>query len=236
MIDANDPRLVYPQNIPTPDVIHGLFPTDFFIEKILEEGLAWFRATPTAAQEVFGHLLAPQLHERYGPGKVQEISDYINNTEIRIIQAFPVEDTQFPTFSIQLADGGENPAFAGLHDYAGDESDTNTLGQVISREEIGYMPFTDSVMVGIHATGSPDKVKYLYYLAVYLLSSRRQEFEAAGMMNLTFRATDLSRLNEMLPSNVFSRYVTLTTGTLPKFKLGEAPIVTKLNVNVKAGG
>jgi len=236
MISPDDPRLVYPQAVPTPDVIHGLFPTDFFVEKLLEEGLQWFRDTPTAAQEVFGHLLAPQLVSRYGPGKVKEIEDYIDQHEIRIIQAFPDGDTQMPTFSIQLADGGENPAFAALHDMAGDESSFDTLGNVVSREEIGYMPFTDSIMIGIHASGSPDKVKYLYYLAVYLLSSKRQEFEAAGMMNLTFRATDLSRLNEMLPSNVFSRFVTLTVGTFPKFKLGSAPIVTGLNVNVKVGG
>jgi hypothetical protein len=236
MMSPDDPRLQYPQATPSGDVIHGLFPTDFLVEKILEEGLAWFRATPSAAQEVYGHLFSPLLAGRYGAAKVQEISDYIDGHEIRIIQAFPNDDTTLPTISIQLADGGEAAAFAGLHDYAGDETDTDTLGKVIGREEIGYMPFNDSIMVGIHAAGSPDKVKYLYYLVVYILSSRRREFEAAGMMNLTFRATDLSRLNEMLPSNVFSRYVTLSVMTHPKFKLGEAPIITGLNVNVKVGG
>jgi len=103
MMSPDDPRLQYPNATPAGDAIHGLFPTDFLVEKILEDGLAWFRDTPEAAQEVFGHLFSPLLAARYGAAKVQEIEDYIDKHEIRIIQAFPDGDTQLPTISIQLA-------------------------------------------------------------------------------------------------------------------------------------
>lgn len=214
--------------------IFGMYPTDFLIEHFLEAGLKWFRETPEAPTLVYGHLARPEIAGRYGKEKIEEIAAYVRDHEVKIIQSFPQDDSTFPTISINLQEGIEEVAQAGLGDFAGQVDALSSIGAITSRTELGYVPFQDSVLVGIHAAGSPDKVKYLAYLVTYILASTRKQFERLGLYGLTFRATDLSRLSEFLPANVFSRFVTVQVGSKALVKAGEIPVLETVEVTVSA--
>jgi len=91
----------------------GIYPVDFVIETVIRAGLDWFRDTPDAGTKVFGQLTAPWL-SKYGASKISEIADYINTTDIKVVQHFSLIDQHVPCFSIQLLDGTEREDRAGL--------------------------------------------------------------------------------------------------------------------------
>jgi hypothetical protein len=52
--------------------------------------------------------------------------------------------------------------------------------------------------------------------------------ESRGMHLGTFRATDLSRLNEYLPENMYSRFINFTSFSIASFDKGIVPIVENI--------
>jgi hypothetical protein len=86
----------------------------------------------------------------------------------------------------------------------------------------------DSVHIGIHANNIPDLVKYLYYLVIYILSAFKPELEARGLQLGTFRATDISNLNQYLPENMYSRFINFTVFSVATFSKGAVPIIERI--------
>ena len=80
---------------------------------------------------------------------------------------------------------------------------------------------------------TPDKAKYLYMLIMYILNTMRFELEKEGLHGISFRATDLSRLNEFLPSHMFSRFITMSVETLPTIFKSEAPILKDIILRLR---
>lgn len=205
----------------------GLHPVDFILESILKAGLEWFRTTPDAGNKVFGHLRDPWL-AKYGQPKIDEIAAYIRKYEIVVVQSFSLIDQQKPSISIQLLDGYEMTERAGFGDFKGTVDVLTMEDEVIGRTEIGYAALSDNIQIGIHAINTPDLVKYIYYLVIYILSSFKPEMENRGLQLGTFRATDLSRMNEYMPENMFSRFINFTVFSIASFDKGIVPIIEKI--------
>lgn len=224
---------VYPNEEAITDQYYGLYPVDFIFEYILEQGFEWFRTTPDAKDYVFGNLCKSILSARYGQSKIDEIATYINNTEIKIIQSFPLESETSPTISINLSSGSELLQYSGLNDFEGQVDTLDGDENVTDRKEIGYTSIQDEILIGIHAVGGPDLTKYLYMLVIYLLNAYRDQLGSEGLKNITYSATDLSRLNEYLPSHMFSRFVTATVQTFALFQKDKVPMVGKIDLDVQ---
>jgi hypothetical protein len=210
----------------------GIYPVDFLFEEILSDGFDWFKSDPDAPSLVFGNLKKGRLAARYGQAKIDEISDFIKTKKIRIIQAFPLDGEMSPSISINLTSSNEMLANAGLDDYAEDSDVLGSEDSILSRTEVGYTSITDNVLIGIHAIGSPDTVKYLYMLVLYLLNACRSDFDAEGLKSLTCSATDMSRLNEYLPANMFSRFITASVLSFAKFRKHVVPMVESISLTV----
>lgn len=222
----NPNRLVYPSPGICPPEFVGIFPVDFILETIIESGLNWFRTDPDAPSRVFGQLKAPWLSTRYGQKKIDEIAEYIKKYEIRIVQHYSLIAKQTPCISIQLLEANEETSRAGFEDQFRDVDNLNEVSQaVIGRESQGYIPIIDNMHIGIHASETPDLVKYIYYLLIYLLSAFKTDLQDRGLQLTTFRATDLSRINEYLPNNVFSRFINFQTFTVAPYKKDDLPIL-----------
>lgn len=228
----------YPQPGVDYDPIYGFLPIEFMLENLFEKGLDWFKNEAGAANEVYGHLLRGTLAEKYGQEKVDEIFEYITTNKLEIMQAFPISEEQAPSISLNIANAMENVAEAGLDDFAGSLDDTDSEGNVIGRTDLGYIPMSDSILVGIHATGSPDKCRFIYMLACYILAKFKHELmedvdkATNGAYNITFNATDLSRLNEYLPQNMFNRFITVQTSSRALILKGKAPILGTIESHV----
>lgn len=205
----------------------GLHPVDFILESILKAGLEWFKTDPDAPNKVFGHLRDPWLN-KYGQKKIDEIGAYIRKYDVRIVQHFSLIDKAVPSISIQLLDGSEMTERAGFADYKGSIDVLTMNDEIVGRTEIGYAAISDNIQIGIHAIGTPDLVKYLYYLVVYVLSAFKPEMENRGLQLGTFRATDLSRMNEYMPENLYSRFVNFTVFSIASFDKGMVPIIENI--------
>lgn len=220
----------------TPDQnVLGVLPVDFLLETVLLEGLEWFRTEAKAPVMVYGHLKQPYL-SKYGQAKIDEIANYIKKYDIKIVQHWSLISQQVPTISIQLLEGDEMTDRAGLVDYQKMIDVIDAESNVIGRTEVGYIPILDQIHIGIHTQQTPDMVKYLYYLIIYILSSYKDVFEQRGMQLGTFRATDISRLNDFLPENMYSRFINFSIFSIASFGKGELPIVTNIDLNQSVEG
>ena len=74
------------------------------------------------------------------------------------------------------------------------------------RREAGLI---DKVEVGIWSVENTNMTKYLYYLLIYWLFSRRLELETAGYQISKYTANDLTKNVELLPDNVTVRMVNI---------------------------
>jgi hypothetical protein len=229
----NDGRTFPP--LPTsPCSDYGIAPLDFYVEAILEQGIADFRENKINANDVYGHLNNPILATRYGQGKIDEIKEFINTTEIRVTQSFPDDAVTIPVISINLASSIEVSNYTGLDDFAMNLDVLDGENSVVDRTEIGYNPIRDEVLIGVHGVGSPDQTKYLYMLTIYILQSFKDFLEEkTGLFNISFRATDLSRVNEQLPSHLFTRFISLATESFSLIKKSRVPIAQSFDVDVK---
>jgi len=222
----------YPPQSSSNEVVYGVLPVDFLLEVVLTQGVEWFKNDPKAPSLVYGHLYKPWL-AKYGPAKAVEIRDYVRKYGVKVAQSFALIDAQMPSFSIQLLDGGESTDRSGLVDHQSMVDAVDFEQNVIGRSEVGFISMTDNVHIGIHNINTPDLTKYLYYLVVYILSSSKDLMEKYGLMLGTFRATDISRLNEFLPENMYSRFINFSVYTIASFDKGSVLIVDSIQgINV----
>lgn len=233
--------LQYPPPLVNKECVTGIMPIDFLVERFLEIGFEWFKNNAAAPNKVFAHLLDVSLKEKYGQAKIDEIAAYIKGHEIDIKQAWPLEDEESPSVSINLQSSSEISEYTGLDDYATTVASLGSDGVIKGGQDQGYTPIRDEVLLGIHAVGSPDKAKYLYYLVVYIINAFKDQLEQRperinGLFNITWRATDLSRMNEYLPSHMFSRFVTITADHFALFDKEEIPFIEGFNVFVTPEG
>lgn len=197
----------------------GVIPTDFILQAIIESGLAWFRANAVvAASAVWGPFVTNSfLTAKYGQTKIDELRDFILATDIPVVQHWSMAEQRLPCFSVQLFDGGEAQNEASMMDYIEAVDTFDGQGNVIGRSSYLVSPIRETIHVGIHVANSPDIAKYLYYFLVYLLIAFKPTLEANGIDLSSYAATDVSRLNEWLPANVFTRFVNVTMRTQPEF-------------------
>lgn len=232
----NPQQMTYPAPKLTSPTYHGLYPIDFVLETIIRVGLEWFRTTPEAPKLVYGHLMAPWLAEKYGEAKIQEIAAFIAKYKIEVVQHWAQIPQVLPCFSIQLLDGSEDLQKVGMADFARTADVLNMENAIVGRSEVGYEPMLDNIHIGIHTESTPDLAKYLYYLLIYILNAFKVQLEARGLQLGTFRATDLSKLQEYLPNTVYSRFVNFTCLSISTYDKGGVPIIEKiLGVHVPEG-
>lgn len=222
----NQNQFIYPPIIEE-SFLPGVYPVDFIVETILRAGINWFLTDPEAPGLVFGQLKAPWL-SKYGEPKINEISAYIAKYDIKIVQHFSLVAQSVPCISIQLLDGNEEEARAALDDHMEMQDAIGENNAVAGRQQFGYAPIIDNVHIGIHAHTTPDLTKYLYYLIVYVLSSFKPQLQERGLNLTTFRVTDISKLNEYLPENIYSRFINFSMWTMAPFRKGKVPIIERI--------
>jgi hypothetical protein len=220
--------LQYPPEDNSEELTYGVLPVDFLLETVLEQGLAWYLADINNSKLVFGHLGKSWLASKYGQAKIEQIWNYLNTYECPIVQHFSLIDQTRPCLSIQLLDGSEMIERTGLNDHMGSVDVLNAESELIGRKNVTYSPILDNVHIGIHVINTPDLAKYLYYIVVYILNAYKPQLEARGLQLSTFRATDISRLNEYLPENMFSRFVNFSCSSYCAVDSGAVPIIDSI--------
>jgi len=225
-------QMSYPPRSKTGEEFLGLVPVDFVLEAVIKAGIEWFINTPGAGHKVFGNLNLSYLKAKYGDKKIADIENYIKKYEINIIQSFPLSHTKTPCISILYTDSSESLDKAGLADFKEELSVFDEVtGDFVERTDYGYTPITDGIHIGIHSIESPDLVKYLYYLVTYILNVFKMDLEDQNINLTTLRANDLSRLNEYLPENMFSRFLSFNALTYAAYDRGTITAIKQFVFN-----
>ncbi len=214
------------------DSLSGVYPIDFLLQTVIEESLELFRSSPeNAPNAVFGHLAATYL-SKYGQKKIDEIAKYIRETQIPVVQHWSLVPEQVPCFSIQLMNSKEDEQYAGMGDHVENVDVLNEEETAIEkRTAFLYSPMSDEVQIGIHNSITPDLTKYLYYLLVHTFITSKETLIRRGLELTTWNATDISRINDYLPENIYSRFINFTAFSTPRFSLDEdVSIVTGIEL------
>lgn len=80
-------------------------------------------------------------------------------------------------------------------------------GQAWDIAPIHVTPMFESIQIGIHAGENTNMAKYLYYMLIYFLQSRRMELENIGIQIHTFTVTEYAKVMDFLPDNIINRFV-----------------------------
>jgi len=74
--------------------------------------------------------------------------------------------------------------------------------------DVKKTPMIENVQIGVHAGEETNLCKYLYYMLLYFIQSRRMELENIGVQLHTFTVSEFAKILDFLPDNVLSRFVT----------------------------
>jgi len=186
---------------------------DLVIESILREGLTDL-TNPANIDDrlavVYAQLKDSFLSTEYGQTEIDRYKTFLTDNKIDIVHNWRMVADRLPCIYIQNVSSMEDTSKSFINDYTGDV-DTLGGGVITERKEENTMSVQDTVQVGIHVAdpAGPTALRWLYATVLYFLVSRKQDMVDRGMELSTWQTTDFNRLNEFLPENVFSRYISL---------------------------
>ncbi len=70
-------------------------------------------------------------------------------------------------------------------------------------------PLYEEIQIGVHAAENSNLCKFLYYILIYILQSKRLLLEKLGLQIHTFSVADFVKLMDLLPDNILNRFVVL---------------------------
>lgn len=258
--------------------------SELIIEQTIREGLTDLQNNIDIAMgDLFGNLNSDLLDNKYAEDydKIKKILLY---NQIHVLHAFPMADTELPSFSIHLQSDTEEIAQDVLGDFAEEENiaiepelivssfnfdsydadsaiayvpDAVDLSNVYKNRwvvlpdnaeiqilevsnEVGNkflklntdsesivltgakivsavntrifrqheIPSREKIMVGVHSQNSL-LTKYLYHILKYVLYKGWERFESKNIQLQTFEGSDFMMNQEMLPVQVFSRFLSM---------------------------
>lgn len=147
------------------------------------------------------------------------VSDAVDVSTIYVGAIIVDQDgVSFEVMGPILSDTG-NKGFYIVADASINTGTVRLLSQIDqTKTGIRAVPIIDRIQVGIHTAENTNLTKYLYYLLVYWLFSRRLELEKAGYQLSRFNASDFAKEVELLPDNIVSRAMTIEFLTWFKWK------------------
>jgi hypothetical protein len=93
--------------------------SDLILESVIREGLENLRRMPEIIDDLFSQLgsLPNSLANKYGQKELNKIKTLVQDREVSIIQAFPINNTPMPCISLQLLAAQEDVPLAAMDDY-----------------------------------------------------------------------------------------------------------------------
>jgi hypothetical protein len=112
--------------------------------------------------------------------------------------------------------------------------DCNVLAaQSYDVEDYKETPLIENIQIGIHAGEETNLCKYMYYMLLYFLQSRRMELENIGVQLHTFSVTEFTKILDYMPDNVMSRFVNFRAKVWFSWYLDSYRTLTRSGTQVK---
>lgn len=185
---------------------------DLVLQTIIEEGLEDLRANlDLRLNDFYDQLKSSFLNDRYGQAELDRMKIWFVNNKIDITQSWRMISERVPCINIQIVSSIEDEGKSTLRDFAGD-IDVISDGIVTSRSEKKEIANKESIQISVHVNdpGGTTALRWLYAATLFFLISRKEDLLDRGIDISTFSASDFNRLNEFLPENIYSRYITFS--------------------------
>jgi hypothetical protein len=192
----------------------GFIFTDLVLETIITEGLADMRANlDDRLGIIYDQLKDSFLNTEYGQQELDRFKDFLTNEKIDIVHNYRQVAERIPCIYIQPIGGPEQEGKAFLNDYSGDIDTIGVGGVIDDRKEENTFSIQDQVQVGVHVgdPGGVTALRWLYASLVYFIFSRKEILRDRGIDLSTWNNNNFNRLNEFLPENIVSRYMTFSS-------------------------
>lgn len=212
----------------------GFVFADLVVETILEEGLAYMRANPTTVMpDLYSQLKESYLNTQYGQDEIDRFTTYISNNKISIVQSWRSVQERVPCIYIQTIGGPEDESKSYLNDFDGN-IDVIGGNQITSRHEQKAIHMQNAIQIGIHVDdpGGMTALRWLFAATMYFCLSNKDTMRDRGLTLTSLQFSDFNRLNELLPENIHSRYLTLNFKTEVTWKnLTAEPMVHNIDMH-----
>lgn len=112
---------------------------------------------------------------------------------------------------------------------AKDQEDVNlTGGKIVSAINVrlfltNTIPSRETILIGIHTENST-LTKLVYHLVKYLLYKKKTLLASKECQLTQFHGSDYNQLIQLLPDNVYSRFITMSFVSYNKYRISELPV------------
>lgn len=210
---------------------------DLIIEQLLRTGLADLQGANinTRLADIYSQLKDSFLTTEYGQQELDRYKYFLQNNKIDIVQSHRMIEPRMPCISILVQNNTEDLAKTTLGDFSGYQ-DTISGGEITDRREVYEIPIRDTIQVGVHVADPHGFValRWLYTSVLYILISYKDILISKGMDLSTFNSSDVNRIDEYLPENVFSRYISFSYLNYFSWKSRTADLIID-NVDLNGG-
>ena len=194
------------------------------LHRLIQEGIAYLKKNPDTLDVILNYYLSEPMNVDYGESYLSTVKQWLVETKIPVVQAWSANPQQVPQISVQLVADAEDEGKAAIGDHWGMGSDDN----------IGTAPFITQLDVALQASKGTDQVLWLYEMTKFILFKFKRRAEQLGLQLHTFSASDVRRNNQVLPDNVYVRYIRVRTITQTFWNADALAEIDDLEVDLRA--
>ncbi len=122
--------------------------TEFVIETVIRDGLGNIRANPAILDDLFSKFTATFFNNQYGIAKINQLKQYIQENQIKIVHSFAQVPTNTPCFSIQILRSSETPKLQQFsNEYEEVNTDIDPIVRVAAVQPLSYDTVTGKLQV-----------------------------------------------------------------------------------------
>lgn len=172
-------------------------------QRVIQIGLKEIKANPLILDDIFGLYLEPEMESDYGQDYIDRLKKWFLETKIPVVQAWGLNTTRLPSYSIHLSNETEDESKAAMGDYFGGpnelgDDETSTTGTGV---------FNVMIDIGIHGNKQDDYVLWMYYILCYVLFKKKLLAERLGLRIHTYSASDYDYKRPLVGENIYTRWV-----------------------------
>jgi hypothetical protein len=122
--------------------------TEFVIETVIRDGLGNLRSNPAILEDIFSKFTATFFNNQYGTSKINQLKQYIQDNQVKIVHSFAQVPTNTPCVSIQILRSSETPKLQQFSDeYEDVDTPISPIVRVADIQPISYDQVTGKLQV-----------------------------------------------------------------------------------------
>ena len=179
-----------------------IFP-DLILHNFFRQRLNQLKEDKALVDQMLSLLKDSQFEGVYGQEEIDQFKAFLDK-KISIVNSFNLISLNLPNISLLEVSTGEDQSKSVIGDLEG-----RTFDGVTSQDRLTFA-VNSNIQIGIHAE-SVTAARWLHSLIIYWIINNKKILSNRGLSLVSWSSSDFNRMNEFLPENIFSKFITTSS-------------------------